>query len=174
MTESSSLTAWTTLFFQIAMVFAPAAAYIDQYLVMRRTGSARGFSSAICGVLLIANILRIFFWLGRRFDDALLFQSIVMILMQLVLLHMCIRCRAYDEPHGAWTRERSLWRWPLFEDYISFLAKFTVGFGLLQLFFSEYDWYVDLIGFMSVSIEAALPVPQALSNFQRKSVEGFR
>ncbi|RKP09839.1 PQ loop repeat-domain-containing protein [Thamnocephalis sphaerospora] len=155
------------------MVIAPAAAYIDQYTVMRRTGSARGFSSAICGVLLVANILRVFFWIGRRFDDALLCQSVVMMGTQLVLLHLCLRCRAFDEPNGAWMRERSLWRWPLFEDYVSFLTKLSVGLALLQLFLGQQEWYVETIGFLSVGIEAALPVPQAISNYQRKSVEGF-
>jgi len=41
--------------------------------------------------LLIANILRIEFWFGKRFETPLLVQSIVMIICMLVMLELCIR-----------------------------------------------------------------------------------
>jgi hypothetical protein len=65
----------------------------------------------VCGVLLIANIIRIFFWLGNRFetrmlisplslqipladDPALLVQSILLIVSQLLLLSICLHYRS--------------------------------------------------------------------------------
>ena len=44
------------------MVFGGVVPYIPQYRKIRKTRDAEGFSVYVCLVLLIANILRIFFW----------------------------------------------------------------------------------------------------------------
>lgn len=45
-----------------AIVFGGIVPYIPQYRKIRRTRNAEGFSTYVCLVLLIANILRILFW----------------------------------------------------------------------------------------------------------------
>ena len=45
-----------------AMVFGGVVPYIPQYRKIRRLKDAEGFSTFVCLVLLIANILRILFW----------------------------------------------------------------------------------------------------------------
>ena len=46
-----------------AMVFGGIVPYIPQYRTIRRLRDAEGFSTYVCLVLLVANILRILFWL---------------------------------------------------------------------------------------------------------------
>ncbi|KAI7886433.1 hypothetical protein K492DRAFT_68465 [Lichtheimia hyalospora FSU 10163] len=82
----------------VAMVLGPIVGYIDQYFIIRRKQSSAGFNSMTCAVLLIANILRVFFWFGKRFDTTLFAQSIVMILAQLVLLEIVVRYRHHPSP----------------------------------------------------------------------------
>ena len=45
-----------------AMVFGGVVPYIPQYRKIRRLRDAEGFSTYVCLVLLVANILRILFW----------------------------------------------------------------------------------------------------------------
>lgn len=45
-----------------AMVFGGVVPYIPQYRDIKRTQNAEGFSTYVCLVLLVANILRILFW----------------------------------------------------------------------------------------------------------------
>ena len=45
-----------------AMIFGGIVPYIPQYRKIRKTRDSEGFSVYVCLVLLIANILRIFFW----------------------------------------------------------------------------------------------------------------
>ncbi|KAI9030856.1 hypothetical protein CLU79DRAFT_358802 [Phycomyces nitens] len=73
-----------SLLLSSAMVLGPVVGYVDQ------TQSSAGFNSATCAILLFANILRIFFWVGKRFDTTLLVQSVVMILAQLILLQVVV------------------------------------------------------------------------------------
>ena len=37
-----------------------------------------------------------------------------------------------------------------------------------------YAWYSTAIGYLGLSIEATLPIPQILKNFQSRSCKGFR
>lgn len=46
----------------LAMVVGGVLPYIPQYMKVKKTGNAEGFSLYVCLTLLIANILRILFW----------------------------------------------------------------------------------------------------------------
>ncbi|MEQ2264605.1 hypothetical protein XENORESO_013882, partial [Xenotaenia resolanae] len=82
---------WTllSLFSSFLMVFGGALPYIPQYQEIQGSSNTEGFSTRVCLVLLIANILRIFFWIGKQFELTLLLQSVVMILTMLAMLHLC-------------------------------------------------------------------------------------
>ncbi|CAO3610300.1 unnamed protein product [Cunninghamella blakesleeana] len=82
----------------ISMIFGPIVGYIDQYRIIVKKKSSAGFNSKTCAILLFANILRIFFWIGKRFDTTLLIQSIVMIITQLILLHIVLKYRHDPSP----------------------------------------------------------------------------
>lgn len=69
------------------LIFGPNLAFISQITKFRTSKSSEGFSKIICLLILLGNILRIFFWYGKRFDTPLLFQSIISIIMQFFLLH---------------------------------------------------------------------------------------
>ncbi|OZJ03496.1 hypothetical protein BZG36_04015 [Bifiguratus adelaidae] len=208
---------------QLAMVVGPVVGYVDQYFIMRRTRTSEGFNIATCGaryISLVCNtslysIVRIFFWLGKRFDTTLLFQSIVMIAVQFVLLEAVIRHRptgyqplqvptspirhhhTFSDTSSAHSQESDassidftpeypptskrtwrtwasrFWAWNAFSDYLLFLGLFTAAFALLYLLLGGYNWFVELLGFISLGIEATVPMPQWWMNFRRKDVDGF-
>uniref|UniRef100_A0A672GTP1 Solute carrier family 66 member 2 n=1 Tax=Salarias fasciatus TaxID=181472 RepID=A0A672GTP1_SALFA len=80
-----------------AMVFGGVVPYIPQYRDIRRTQNAEGFSTYVCLVLLVANILRILFRFGRYFETLLLWQSIIMIATMLIMLNLCTDVRTATE-----------------------------------------------------------------------------
>lgn len=50
------------IIFSLLYIFGGAVPYIPQYLKIRKTQSIKGFSSFVCLILLISNVLRILFW----------------------------------------------------------------------------------------------------------------
>lgn len=52
------LVTWTAA---TAIIFGGVVPYVPQYREIKRTQNAEGFSSYVCLVLLVANILRILF-----------------------------------------------------------------------------------------------------------------
>ncbi|PWA33050.1 hypothetical protein CCH79_00013003 [Gambusia affinis] len=82
---------WTllSLLASVVMVFGGALPYVPQYQEIQRSSNTEGFSTRVCLVLLVANILRIFFWIGKQFEVTLLLQSVVMIFTMFAMLHLC-------------------------------------------------------------------------------------
>ncbi|KAI8096241.1 uncharacterized protein BX664DRAFT_290996 [Halteromyces radiatus] len=174
------------------MIFGPVIGYIDQYRLINQTKTSTGFHPKTCAILLFANILRIFFWFGKRFDTTLLIQSIVMIVSQLILLELVIRYRPTptlmsddddddeslsieaDHPwQRAWQQRHSFWNWPTFLDYLNFLLAFTTCISLLYVFFRHVPSLIELLGLISLGIESTLPLPQCISNYKNRSTAGF-
>ena len=75
----------------ITMVSAPLITYCFQIIKFYKTKSSKGFSKYLCFFLFLANILRIFFWYGNRFKNILLYQSIGIVIFQVILIHICIK-----------------------------------------------------------------------------------
>ncbi|WWC64022.1 uncharacterized protein I303_106628 [Kwoniella dejecticola CBS 10117] len=215
----------------IGMAVGPPLIYADQaYSIVKKKDSS-GFSHDVCGVLLIANTIRVFFWLGNRFETPLLIQSLLLILSQLVLLAICLHYKPSspnledssnyaplsplpNSPNPGHSREESdylsqpptsssrgagagagagvgegsgikglfvggrrpfgFWQWDGYGNYLEFLAGLILLLGVLQIILGRWMWYIDALGFIALTIESTLPIPQFVSNFQRKSCYGFR
>ena len=82
---------------RLAIALSPAPLYGPQIWKVRRSAQD-GFSTFTCLTLLVSSILRCFFWLGRRFDDALLVQALLTIFVQLLLLDAIVALRS--KKHG--------------------------------------------------------------------------
>lgn len=66
------------------------------------------------------------------------------------------------------------WQWTSYGAYCEFLIGAAAVLALGQLIFGGMEWYVTLIGMMSLGLESTLPIPQALSNYRQRSLKGFR
>jgi solute carrier family 66, member 2 len=71
------------------MATCPVLGYVMQIRLIHKNETVGAFSTDICLVLLVANILRLNFYPFKYFETALIFQSLFMITAQLVLLHAC-------------------------------------------------------------------------------------
>lgn len=161
-----------------AMVFGGVVPYIPQYRDIRRTQNADGFSTYVCLVLLVANILRILFRFGRYFETLLLWQSIIMIGTMLIMLNLCTDVRTATELN---TKRRSFidfdwnyfWSWTRFADYLQCVLAFTLVSAYVTYLLLDSALFVETLGFLAVFTEAMLGTPQLYCNYQNKSTEGM-
>ncbi|GAM22236.1 hypothetical protein SAMD00019534_054110, partial [Acytostelium subglobosum LB1] len=140
----------------VLMVFGPVIGYVSQYKSIAQTRNVEGFSNKVCLILLLSNILRCFFWVGKQFDSTLLYQSVVMIIAQLLMLHLCVSIRSSDSI----TRSR-------------FLSAYSFFFLLLTYTFINTPWFFEALGSLSLAIEAMLGVPQLIQNYKKHSTKGL-
>lgn len=158
------------------MILCPVVGYVDQYKSMANSGSIQGFSPKVCAVLLASNVLRIFFWTCKRFDTTLLYQSIVMIFAMIVLLELCVRLQRKSKPYVPFNIDSlvdNFWEWSDFTAYLWVLGLLVTTAFLLTAIFIDVPLYVELLGLLSLSIEAFVPYPQLRTIMKTKSSQGF-
>ncbi|GAA5993241.1 hypothetical protein JCM5350_007294 [Sporobolomyces pararoseus] len=168
---------WLTILGGICMALFPPLAYSDQYISICRKRNSTGFSTDIPGLLIVANITRIIYWLGERFQIYLLVQSILMIFAQFGILYVCL---LYKDPNemskrkGKKRRPGNFWQWENFSAYLEFSALLILMHCVMFLFLHKVKFYIELLGFVALGLEATLPIPQLLVNYENKSTAGFR
>jgi hypothetical protein len=190
----SNLKYYSIIIFDVFMVLAPNIGFIAQILKFRKTKTSEGFSKFLSFILLISNILRIFFWFGKKFQIALLFQSILMIIMQFVLIKECLKFSNLDNkqsnenkfknvkfglrqlisnPSDIWDI-KSFWNWPYIIDYLFFISFFTMIIGFIShLIGFDNHLYVEILGTTSACLEATIGLPQIVQNYKTKSTESL-
>ncbi|KAF2863091.1 hypothetical protein K470DRAFT_255219 [Piedraia hortae CBS 480.64] len=133
--------------------------------------------------MLVSSILKLFYWLGSRFDTPLLLQAILMCIVQVILLHVALANRTSVLPTlpssslrpRTSSRPYSFWRWTAQRPYWNFLGSYTAALAVLQFLMGNHSTaYTSLQGLVALGIEAILPVPQILQNRRLRSCKGFR
>lgn len=154
----------------ILIATAPCLSFLIQAFKIKKQKSSYGFSKTIILILMLSNILRIFFWIGRQFGKPLLIQSFNMILTQVFLLYTSIK---YEKDSSSNEIKRkpcfNFWNWVKFKYYLYFILIFTV----ILMFFSiiitfSNETYVNILGIFSTGIESLLGLPQLITNYQMK------
>lgn len=79
--------------------FTPLLSYGSTVLSIRKKQSSQGFSIDICGTMLVASILRIFYYINEPFEVTLLRQCFVMVFIQTILLRVALKYRSNDAIH---------------------------------------------------------------------------
>jgi solute carrier family 66, member 2 len=103
-----------------------------------------------------------------------------MIVMQCILLHVALENRpppsAHVPFHSVDSRKRpyNFWQWTPSKPYWTFLIYFTAILAVLQVLFGSVTAYTLMLGYVGLTVEAMLPIPQLMSNYNRKSCKGFR
>jgi len=177
----------------IFIIISPITSYADQTYSMHRAKSSAGFSLDIPLIMLVASMLKVFYYPGARFDTALLIQAFIMIVIQLVLLKIALDHRPSPSSKGgeaaipfAGARDRefdiprpyNFWQWRSHKPYWQFLLYLFISLVALELLISPiptlYALYSAGLGTIGLSVEATLPLPQILSNYKSRSCKGFR
>lgn len=180
-----------------SLIASPVTSYADQIVSIHRNKSSDGFSLDIPLIMLVASTLKVFYWFGAYYDVALLVQACLMIAVQTVLLKVALDNRppsgtrggVEHRPFSAYSADNILedlmagkrpfnfWRWSTAKPYFQFLAYMSgilLFIHVLLPFVSRTPFYISLIGYVGLAIEAILPLPQIIKNHNARSCKGFR
>lgn len=105
-----------------------------------------------------------------------------MIIVHILLLHVALSNRPPPshlpfQPASSRQRPYDFWQWRSPRPYWTFVTYFIVALLVLHILLSAtalFIPYTTLLGYVALTIEATLPLPQLLSNWQRRGCKGFR
>lgn len=157
----------------IGFVVLPLVGYIHQYMKIKVLKSTEGFSKLVSFILIMAYIIRIFFWIGNHFEITILINAIFGTIMQLLLLKICVKYDKKLQRNQHITRLLNLkefWNWPFFYDYFFFTSLITILIGFISNIIG-YDnrAYIFFLGVLTSMIEAFLDIPQIYELYMSKN-----
>lgn len=78
-------------------LIGPFMIYLPQYFLMKRTKSVGSFSVLIPYMMLIAQSLRLIFYISNRYHWSLFIQSFILVLIHSILLYQYYKMKYYEE-----------------------------------------------------------------------------
>lgn len=170
----------------ILMIFIPSIGYIFQAMKFKQTKSSKGFARFLCLLLLIANILRVFFWFGKKFSLPLLFQAIIVIISQIYLIHVYLEYqedlpmkteKTMNEYLTNWKETLSpkkIWNWNDEIEYYKFILFIIVFLSIIcTLVGTKNLQFYEILGTLSVSCETFIELPQIKENCMIKNTKNL-
>lgn len=173
---------------ELVITFYPSFGYIFQVNKFKKNTSSKGFSKYICLILIISNILRIYYWVGKQYSISLLYQSVVVIVCQLFLMHYYIRYR--DLPENVIFPERTIfqhltnwkdtlnlkyiWKWPYEIEYYKFISFILFIISVLSSTIgAKKRKFFKLMGNISFYLEVFSTMPQIIESHELKNTENI-
>ena len=153
------------------MIIGPCIGYIMQTMTMVQTNQADGFSTFVSFILIVANLIRIFWWYSERFSLVILVASIVMIICQLVLIYMWVKIQnnprrnpgkqniqlfstqTHLDGSAPKPFTESFWVWRSFSSYTKTLTVIAIVLLVLTTFGNSHIWFNVLLGTLSSGVE---------------------
>ena len=172
----------------ICMIFFTSMGYFLQGYKFKKKKSSEGFSRNLCLLLLLANIIRIFFWIGKHFSNTLLYQSITVILSQIFLIHFYLEYRENSKKEKNsessiyehiinWKETLTpskIWNWDNEIEYYKFILFLFIIFSIICIIVGlDNTPFFELLGTISVSIETFIELPQIRENCITKNTKNI-
>jgi uncharacterized protein with PQ loop repeat len=184
--ENKSFYSIIKLSADILMIFIPPIGYIFQALKFKQTKSSKGFAKFLCLLLLLANILRIFFWFGKKFSLPLLFQAILVIISQIYLIHAYLEYqedlpmkteKTFREYLTNWKETlnlKKIWDWNDEIEYFKFILFIILILSIIcSIFGTKNIQFFEILGALSVSCETFIELPQIKENCMAKNTKNL-
>ncbi|KAE8355787.1 hypothetical protein BDV28DRAFT_128376 [Aspergillus coremiiformis] len=173
------------------LITSPLTSYADQILSIHRNRSSAGFSLDIPLIMLVASILKVFFWFGDNYSLTLLVQAVIMIGVQMIMLKVALDNRPAPgvknslehvpfssvSKSDGFSRPYDFWQWKSAKPYWMFLAYLLAALSFIQICLpaiAQSEFYIKWLGYIGLTVEATLPLPQIFANHQSRSCTGFR
>ena len=173
------------------MTFCPTLNYLFQIFKFNKTKSSKGFSKYLCLVTILSHTLKVFFWFSERFKYALLFQSILVIIMQLYLIYVCIKFKEKEPNYDQIPNENNssnntnikrkiynwkniidfklIWKWNDIFEYYIFYCIIVFLLSVCHLCLGNYDYYSFSLGFVSMILDMLGSFPQIIELYKTKN-----
>ena len=174
----------------VFIVSGVAWPYIAQGRQIIQSRNPSAFSLTASLIIIVSASIRAFYWIGARFPVVFLAQALVAIVAQLCMIYVvCHTQREVDAAADAAAGRRPrrsicsasgmlrwrehFWAWDDVTSFVLATGIFGAILAALQYVCGRLPHFVEAQGIAGLGLEALLPLPQAIRNYQRRSTAGL-
>ncbi|KAJ4460424.1 putative PQ-loop protein [Paratrimastix pyriformis] len=158
-------------------IISSVFAFGPQIWYMLKTKKSAGFSRFVCLAIMLASMLRVVFWHGKRFAIVFLYQSFAQHIVQTILLLLSLHYQpqpSEDQKFRWKSFWPNFWGWPKTPSpYFLFLLCFFSVAILATTLFGDTFWWYDGVGAVSLLLESSCTTPQLVHTARSRSLEGL-
>ncbi len=182
------------LIIDFLMIIGPSIGYFLQSLKFKQTKSSKGFSKSLCLIIYFSQVLRVFFWIGKPFKITLLYQSILIIIFQIYLIHLWVKYHGIKKPEKKGNQENDLnfyenkqiieylidwsdtispnkiWNWTSQIEYFKFMSLIVFFLLIISGVLGIHNVFLtNIYGTISVLAEVLTLIPQIIVSCKTKN-----
>ena len=166
------------------IVIGPSIGYISQGIKFKINKKSKGFCLSICLKTILSCIFKIYFWVGKRYNIYLLYQAILVLLLQyyIIIFYLkysekdCVKLVQWQNKDTFEKNVKNLlniknfWRWDNLFSFLFSSVILGVVIGLVCLAFGIHNKiFLETLGYISTAIDVLLGLPQIFTNYKLKS-----
>lgn len=173
-----------TALLNFGIVIGPSIGYISQGIKFKINKRSKGFCLSICLKTILSCIFKIYFWVGKRYNIYLLYQAILVLLLQYYIIIFYLKYSEKDcMKLVQWQKQddfakniqnlldiKNFWRWDNLFSFLLSSIVLGIGIGLICFAFGIHNKiFLETLGYISTAIDVLLGLPQIYTNYKLKS-----
>ena len=168
----------------IAIVIGPSIGYICQGMKFKINKKSKGFCLSICLKTILSSIFKIYFWVGKRYNIYLLYQAILVLLLQYYIIIFYLKYSEKDcmkivilqkkdkfpKSIRSFFDLKNFWRWDNLFSFIFYSIVLCILIGFVCYIFGIHNKiFLEILGYVSTAIDVCLGMPQIYTNYKLKN-----
>jgi uncharacterized protein with PQ loop repeat len=144
----------------------------------------------MCLKILLSSIFKIYFWFGKRYNIFLLYQALLVLFLQYVIIYNYLKYKddsdnlikpMINENNNKFLHKfyycvsdyfsiKKFWKWNHLFSYIFYSCILTIVIGCICYIFGfNNEVFLEIIGYISTAIDVLLGFPQIYTNYKLKN-----
>ena len=120
------------------MIFMPCSGFLLQAYKMRTSNSTKGFSTLVSFLLILSNLIRLFWWICEPFQMTLFYAAFAMVLTQFVVLYNFVKV---TNKNKSLKFVESFWTYSEFGKYTDFVIIIVYILGFSTFMLKDEKWF---------------------------------
>ena len=171
-----------------AIVVGPSFGYISQGIKFKLNKRSKGFCLSMCLKTILSSIFKIYFWIGKRYNIYLLYQAILVLLLQYYIIIFYLKYSEKDcmkivglQRQEKWSRTlksfldiKKFWRWDNLFSFLFYSIILAILIGFVCFIFGIHNKiFLEILGYIATGIDVFLGLPQIYTNYKMKNLHSL-
>ena len=151
-----------------AIVVGPSIGYISQGIKFKLNKRSKGFCLSMCLKTILSSIFKIYFWIGKRYNIYLLYQAILVLLLQYYIIIFYLKYSEKDCMKIVGLQRHNLFSFLFY----SIILAILIGF-VCFIFGIHNKIFLEILGYIATGIDVFLGLPQIYTNYKMKNLHSL-
>ena len=170
------------------IVVGPSIGYISQGIKFKINKKSKGFCLSMCLKTILSSIFKIYFWVGKRYNIYLLYQAILVLLLQYYIIIFYLKYSEKDcMKLVQWQKKnkfsktlknffdlKKFWGWDNLFSFLFYSVVLGILIGFVCFIFGIHNKiFMEILGYISTAIDVFLGLPQIFTNYKLQNARSL-